>query len=61
MPLRLLRFGLTPAYPEPRMFHAADRLVPGYVAVIVGAGGHELAVAYYLARDHGLSDFAVLD
>lgn len=61
MPLRLLRFGLAHAYPEPRMFHSADRLKSGYEVVIIGAGGHGLAAAYYLARDHGLSDVAVLD
>lgn len=33
----------------------------GYAAVIVGAGGHGLAAAYYLARDHGLSNIAVVD
>jgi sarcosine oxidase subunit beta len=32
-----------------------------YDAVIVGAGGHGLATAYYLAREHGLRDIAVLD
>ena len=34
---------------------------PRYAAVIVGAGGHGLATAYYLARDHGLRDIAVID
>jgi sarcosine oxidase subunit beta len=34
---------------------------PGYDAVIVGAGGHGLATAYYLARNHGISDVAVLE
>ena len=29
--------------------------------VIVGAGGHGLAAAYYLAKDHGITDVAVLD
>lgn len=32
-----------------------------YEAVIVGAGGHGLATAYYLAKEHGLRDIAVLD
>lgn len=36
-------------------------LQPAYDAVIVGAGGHGLATAYHLARDHGLSRIAVLD
>jgi sarcosine oxidase, subunit beta len=38
--------------PEPR-----DR----YDIVIVGAGGHGLATAYYLASEHGIRDIAVLD
>ncbi len=32
-----------------------------YDVVIVGAGGHGLATAYYLARQHGIRDIAVLD
>ena len=29
--------------------------------VIIGAGGHGLATAYYLAREHGIRNVAVLD
>ncbi len=61
MPLRLLKFGLAKKYPEPRMFRQRDRLKPSYDAVIIGAGGHGLAAAYYLARDHGLTNVAVLE
>ena len=32
-----------------------------YDAVIVGGGGHGLATAYYLARNHGISNVAVLE
>ena len=32
-----------------------------YDVVIVGAGGHGLATAYYLAKQHGIRDVAVLD
>ncbi|GAA1757274.1 sarcosine oxidase subunit beta family protein [Luedemannella helvata] len=32
-----------------------------YEVVVVGAGGHGLATAYYLARKHGITDVAVLD
>ncbi|MGV9775018.1 sarcosine oxidase subunit beta family protein [Streptosporangium sp. NPDC003464] len=38
--------------PEPR---------GSYDVVIVGGGGHALATAYYLARDHGITDVAVLE
>jgi sarcosine oxidase, subunit beta len=38
--------------PEPRQ---------RYQVVVLGAGGHGLATAYYLARDHGITDVAVLD
>jgi sarcosine oxidase, subunit beta len=40
------------ASPEPK---------PSYDIVIVGAGGHGLATAYYLAKNHGLRDVAVLE
>jgi sarcosine oxidase subunit beta len=32
-----------------------------YQVVIVGGGGHGLATAYYLARNHGITDVAVLE
>ncbi len=32
-----------------------------YDAIIVGGGGHGLATAYYLARDHGVRNIAVLE
>jgi methylglutamate dehydrogenase subunit A len=33
----------------------------GYDVVIIGGGGHGLATAYYLAKNHGLSSIAVLE
>jgi len=58
--LRVLKEGLTGNRgwrahwrdPEPR---------PAYDIVIIGGGGHGLATAYYLAREHGLSNIAVLE
>ena len=32
-----------------------------YEVIIIGAGGHGLATAYYLAKEHGITDVAVLD
>lgn len=61
MPLGLLRFALSRKHPEPRMFTRHDTLKRAYDAVIIGAGGHGLAAAYYLARDHGITNVAVLE
>ena len=32
-----------------------------YDAVVIGGGGHGLATAYYLAKEHGMGDVAVLE
>jgi len=34
---------------------------PAYDAIVVGGGGHGLATAYYLAKEHGISNVAVLE
>lgn len=61
MPLGLLRFALAREYPEARMFTVPESLRETYDVVIIGAGGHGLAAAYYLARDYGITDVAVLE
>ncbi|MGH2591260.1 MAG: sarcosine oxidase subunit beta family protein [Actinomycetota bacterium] len=34
---------------------------PSYEVVIVGAGGHGLSTAYYLARNHGVKDVCIIE
>ncbi|MFZ4808715.1 MAG: sarcosine oxidase subunit beta family protein [Hyphomicrobiaceae bacterium] len=34
---------------------------PAYDVVIIGGGGHGLATAYYLAKEHGITDVAVVE
>ena len=36
-------------------------LKPAYDIVIVGGGGHGLATAFYLAKEHGIRNVAVLE
>ena len=61
MPYRLLKFALRKDYPEPRMFRAPVKLRDSYDVVIIGAGGHGLAAAYYLANELGITNVAVLE
>lgn len=46
--------GWEPQWPSPE-------LKASYDVVIVGAGGHGLATAYYLAKEHGITNVAVLE
>ena len=39
-----------------RMWRRTPELKDRYEVVIVGGGSHGLAIAYYLARDHGITD-----
>lgn len=34
---------------------------PDYEVVIIGGGGHGLSTAYYLAKEHGITDVAVVE
>jgi sarcosine oxidase subunit beta len=57
----LLKFGLRNGHPPGRHFTAAKPLQKHYDVVIIGAGGHGAAIAYYLARHHGITNVALLD
>ena len=61
MPLGLIGHGLRAGRRPRRALPPEARLRPRYDVAIIGAGGHGLAAAYYLARDHGITDVAVLD
>jgi len=44
-----------------RMWRPRGKLKPSYDVVIIGAGSHGLATAYYLAKNHGITNVAVLE
>jgi sarcosine oxidase subunit beta len=61
MALGLLKFGLRKGYRATRHFTATKPLKKHYDVVIIGAGGHGAAIAYYLAQHHGITNVALLD
>ena len=56
----ILRHALRPGTPWPEAWAKAEPK-PSYDAIIIGGGGHGLATAYYLAKNHGLKNIAVLE
>jgi sarcosine oxidase subunit beta len=46
---------------ERRMWRRRGELRDSYDAVIVGGGAHGLATAYYLAKNHGITNVALLE
>ena len=65
MPIALLKYGLKSGFgrghPEEPHFRWTPELKNSYDVVIIGAGGHGLAAAYYLATKHHITNVAVLD
>ena len=56
----LARNALTGHNRWPRQWRSPP-LKAGYEAVVIGGGGHGLATAYYLAKNHGITNIAVLE
>lgn len=50
-----------PSHPTPKIYLREQPIESCYDVVIVGGGGHGLATAYYLAREHGVRKVAVLE
>ncbi|MFQ5984541.1 MAG: FAD-dependent oxidoreductase [Alphaproteobacteria bacterium] len=61
MPFGLLKYGLSKTYPGTRQFPLNGELKSQYDVVIIGGGGHGLGTAYYLAKDYGITNVAVLE
>lgn len=61
MPFALLKYGLSADYPVEVDLPPPCELKPRYDVVIIGGGGHGLAIAYYLAKYHGVTNVAVLE
>jgi sarcosine oxidase subunit beta len=56
----ILKHALRPEQPWPEAWAKAQPK-PNYDAIIIGGGGHGLATAYYLAKNHGLTNIAVIE
>jgi methylglutamate dehydrogenase subunit A len=56
----LARHALRPSEPWPEAW-AKPEPKSSYDVIIIGGGGHGLATAYYLAKNHGVKNIAVLE
>ena len=61
MPFGLLKYGLNSKYPAKHHFTPATELKKHYDVVIIGGGGHGAAIAYNLAKYHGITNVAILE
>ena len=60
MALSLVKYGLPGRYPARPLTGESRPLKKHYDIVIIGAGGHGAATAYYLSNKHGINNIAVL-
>jgi methylglutamate dehydrogenase subunit A len=56
----ILKHALKPSLAWPQAWEKPEPR-SSYDAVIIGGGGHGLATAYYLAKNHGITNVAVLE
>ena len=61
MPFGLLKEGFRRRRKPPRVLPRQGPLARNYDVVIIGGGGHGLATAYYLAKNYGIRNVAVLE
>ena len=60
MPWKLIKQALRGNRPPPLMWRQQE-LKDSYDVVIIGGGAHGLACAYYLAKDHGITNVAIME
>ena len=56
----LVKHALRPEQPWMRAWNSPEPK-SNYDAIVIGGGGHGLATAYYLAKNHGLTNVAVIE
>lgn len=56
-----MRFAFSKSHLEKRIFNQDDALKNTYDVVIIGGGRHGLSAAYYLAKEHHITNVCVLE